>query len=522
MKKIFNYIIAGCLATSFTGCLDMEPVSSITDTNFWREPAQFEAFNTGLHGLLRERSYTIFQLGEPRADIYNAYPFTGEATRGLERMFFNTLNAANPVIGNFGDFYKVINQLNLMIKHAEAADFLDAQTKAYYLGQAYGMRAYVYFHLLRSWGDVVLHLDYTDGNSINVGNTAKAASPAADVMKQIKSDIQNSEDAFGEDYSFKNGRCYWSKAATMMLKGEVYLWSGKQMNGGKSDFETAKTALLAVKNADVALLNDFSKVFSYKNKENKEIIFTMHSGRDEFSMWNDQYRMTMVMGSTHFDNYCDEEGTPLNDTEVKEIDGLIQYQIDKDVYTQLFREGDQRKAASIKGIFKKDKETNAVTFTAPIAWKFQGVLLEGNARRSWLDDYPIYRYADCLLALATAKAFLGEDITAEINEVRKRAYGEDYYNAYQAEVAYPNDKDAAFYTDNRLAAGDESPVEAILKERLREFLFEGKRWYDIRLMGTEYTTKYSTANEKRLLWPIDENTLGENNALVQTPGYELN
>lgn len=123
MKKIFNYIIAGCLATSFTGCLDMEPVSSITDTNFWREPAQFEAFNTGLHGLLRERSYTIFQLGEPRADIYNAYPFTGEATRGLERMFFNTLNAANPVIGNFGDFYKVINQLNLMIKHAEAADF---------------------------------------------------------------------------------------------------------------------------------------------------------------------------------------------------------------------------------------------------------------------------------------------------------------------------------------------------------------------------------------------------------------
>lgn len=233
---------------------------------------------------------------------------------------------------------------------------MDAQTKAYYLGQAYGMRAYVYFHLLRSWGDVVLHLDYTDGNSINVGNTAKAASPAADVMKQIKSDIQNSEDAFGEDYSFKNGRCYWSKAATMMLKGEVYLWSGKQMNGGKSDFETAKTALLAVKNADVALLNDFSKVFSYKNKENKEIIFTMHSGRDEFSMWNDQYRMTMVMGSTHFDNYCDEEGTPLNDTEVKEIDGLIQYQIDKDVYTQLFREGDQRKAASIKGIFKRIKK----------------------------------------------------------------------------------------------------------------------------------------------------------------------
>ena len=59
MKKIFNYIIAGCLATSFTGCLDMEPVSSITDVNYWKDAAQFEAFNVGLHGLLRERSYTI-------------------------------------------------------------------------------------------------------------------------------------------------------------------------------------------------------------------------------------------------------------------------------------------------------------------------------------------------------------------------------------------------------------------------------------------------------------------------------
>ena len=54
---------------------------------------------------------------------------------------------------------------------------------------------------------------------------------------------------------------------------------------------------------------------------------------------------------------------------------------------------------------------------------------------------------------------------------------------------------------------------------MREFLFEGKRWYDIRLMGNEFVTKYSTASLDRLLWPIDENSLGENLALEQTPGY---
>lgn len=36
----------------------------------------------------------------------------------------------------------------------------------------------------------------------------------------------------------------------------------------------------------------------------------------------------------------------------------------------------------------------------------------------------------------------------EINAVRKRAYGEDYFNAHP-EVQYPNDNDAALYADNK-------------------------------------------------------------------------
>lgn len=520
MKKIFNYILAGCIATSFSGCLDMEPVSSITDANYWQDAAQFEAFNVGLHGLLRERTYTIFELGEPRADIYNTNPFTGEATQGVERMIDNTLNAANPVISNYGEFYTIINQLNLMISHTESTGLLADNVRSYYLGQAYGLRAYVYFHLLRSWGDVILHLDYTEGTSVNIGNMSKAASPATEVMTQIKNDIQSSEDAFGDDYSFKNGKCYWSKAATMMLKGEVYLWSGRHMGGGNTDYTTAKNALESVKNANVTLQSNFSRVFAYDNKENSEIIFTIHNGRNEYTMWNDQYRLNMVMNQNFFASYCDENGTPLSQTDMSDMNGLIRYQVEQELYTKLFRDGDTRKGYSIKGIYQQNENTKEITFSAPIPYKFQGVLLEGDATRSWLDDYPIYRYADCLLALAEAKAFLGEDITAEINEVRERAYGTEYFNAHRAEVAYPNDTDAAFYTDNRFVGSDADPLEAILKERMREFLFEGKRWYDIRLMGDEYATKYSNANASRLLWPIDENTLGENEALKQTPGYE--
>ena len=163
-------------------------------------------------------------------------------------------------------------------------------------------------------------------------------------------------------------------------------------------------------------------------------------------------------------------------------------------------------------------EDGTLEYIAPIQYKFQGTTLEGSNERSWYDDYPIYRYADALLLLAEAKALLGEDPSTEINAVRERAYGSEYFNAHKNEVAYPNDK-GSFYNDNPFEAGDENVMEAILKERLREFFFEGKRWYDLRRFGKDYVLKYTTAQESRLLWPINEGALTNNPALKQTPGY---
>lgn len=51
----------------------------------------------------------------------------------------------------------------------------------------------------------------------------------------------------------------------------------------------------------------------------------------------------------------------------------------------------------------------------------------------------------------------------EINAVRKRAYGEDYFNAHP-EVQYPNDNDAALYADNKSVKPDNvGAMEAVLK-----------------------------------------------------------
>ena len=200
-----------------------------------------------------------------------------------------------------------------MIRRTNETDLLGEAEKNYYLGQAYGLRAYIYFHLLRSWGDVIITTEPTLGSELDISHLDKAASPASEVMDLIKKDIDASEKAFGGDYSYKQGKCYWSKPATLMLKGEVYLWSGRQMGGGTGDYTVAKTALQDLQqNGNLKLQEKFTDVFSFNNKENSEMIFALHSGKeDDFMMWRDyNWRNNMVPQREYMAGYCDETGTP--------------------------------------------------------------------------------------------------------------------------------------------------------------------------------------------------------------------
>ena len=303
MKKLFSYIAATVVSLSLTGCLDLEPTSSITDANFWKNADQVQSFNQGLHSFVRDYGYEYIIWGEMRSNIYSGTPFSGEASQGYERLWNNTLEKSSPVISKYGGLYTGINQINLMIDKIHEATFLSNEQKNKYLASSHGLRAFLYFQLLRSYGDVILYLQHTEGNTVDLDKVARKQDAAADVMTQIKADIQASENAYNNNYSFADGRMYWSLAATKMLKGEVYLWSGKQMGGGTSDYQTALQAYQDVKNnADVALLNNYNDVFAYDKKGNKEVIFALHNRENETSLWNGLYT-SLVMNKQNVSGY---------------------------------------------------------------------------------------------------------------------------------------------------------------------------------------------------------------------------
>ena len=145
-------------------------------------------------------------------------------------------------------------------------------------------------------------------------------------------------------------------------------------------------------------------------------------------------------------------------------------------------------------------------------------IINTQGNRVYQNDYIVYRYADALLLMAEIENNLGNDVAPYINEVRQRAYADKWDNNV---YGYTN----ASFEANELA---------ILHERDKEFVWEGKRWFDLvrmrnqsgQALAFDTRANYDDSNpvillneSYKLLWPIDINTLNNDPKLVNNPGY---
>jgi len=86
MKKNIILIFLGlCLVMAISSCsknLDLTPISSISDENFWQTPEQVDVFVSGVHARFRGNTLQFQHLGEMRADIFGTDPGSSSAFTG--------------------------------------------------------------------------------------------------------------------------------------------------------------------------------------------------------------------------------------------------------------------------------------------------------------------------------------------------------------------------------------------------------------------------------------------------------
>ena len=255
MKYIHNFSLLLIVVGLLSSCdaLDLYPEDYYGTEDFWQNSAQVEGYMIGLHSNLRDKYQTFYILGEARGGTSKSgTSFIGTSINESSPIKTNTFSKHLTGVFNWDGLYSNILNVNLFIQKVEQeCDFLEQHSRSYLLAQAYGLRAFYYFHLYKTFGGLpIIEQPRIMKGVTNAEDLYLKRSSAKVTLDFIKRDIEKSEELFGIDNTMKKEKSMWSRYATLMLKTEIYLWSAKVKTENQlpdmNDIHTAEQALLKV------------------------------------------------------------------------------------------------------------------------------------------------------------------------------------------------------------------------------------------------------------------------------------
>jgi len=436
-------IVTLVLSCSCNKYLTLYPQNGTIRQQFWQNKEQLQSAVIGVYASLiqgvttngsnsatGQMAETLFKWGELRADNVTT-PIVGSYTDDFNIMNGNILPTNAEV--QWTSLYRTINLCNTVLLYAPGVITIDptlTQTQLNaYMAEALTVRALMYFYLVRTFGDVPMKLTptSTDNDLVLLPTT-----PQATIIKQILSDLSTAEPNAVYTYgvvAYDKGRV--TKYTINALQADIYLWT--------YDYNDCITACNKIINSGQFGLvagdgNFFSTVYS--NGNSSESIFEFQYDGST-TQTNPFYQMFYISTA-----------------------GSLAAQIN--VQGGLFpNDPNNPKNVDVRAAIASNGGTGAIT-----KWigtpNSTATLTAATSYRHWI----VYRYAEILLFKAEAEAFTGagQDALNLVQQIQTRA------NA----IIVPG-------TSLTLPAAND-PVGVsnyVLDERDREFIYEGKRWYDL-------------------------------------------
>ncbi len=435
LKQTILKLLMLALVIQFSACkkwLDLQPQDGLTGAEYWKTKEQVQAAVIGCYSSLtgsatgsRNAAESFFLWGELRADMVASTL----ATTNEQVDVINVNILPTNSIANWRGIYETINYCNTVIDFAPGVLQKDATfTQAAldkYLAEAKAIRALMYFYLVRTFDEVPLKLKATasDKDIVDIPKSSQTV-----VLEQALQDLNDAEKYAVTDYGDRaanKGRI--TKAAINALQADIYLWMEK-----------------------------YAECVAACNK----VINTNQFGLIDGSDANTWYRTLYVNGNSNesifelqFDAQKLNTFYPMFLTASRKL--LANSIVMDEMYTIDLTDPTK---------FDIRADGAAVRATDQTIWKYMGLSTStARAQDGSFAHWIFYRYADILLMKAEAQNQLGngQEAIDIIKTIRARA------RALVATQENPA-------TNDKIAIAD-----YILKERAREFAFEGKRWYDL-------------------------------------------
>lgn len=225
--KIFSLLmIFGLL---FGSCdLTEEPYGFYSEDNFYKTPQDAEASLMFAYNAITfiEYSRGIFYIGELASEICDVKADEGYGSQQLNNW---TADASNETLTYFFKYcFIAINRANAVIDNVVNSDF-DPSIKNRLLGEAYFLRAYNYFSLVRVFGLVPIQKNMVESISQTSPNMAKNFDELYDF---ILADLKEAEKML--EINQKVGRA--DKIAAQALLSKVYLTIASSKESGVAKY----------------------------------------------------------------------------------------------------------------------------------------------------------------------------------------------------------------------------------------------------------------------------------------------
>ncbi len=496
---------------SMVSCSDLieQPVGLLAPEGFFKTTDDIQvavdgAFTHAINEKFWGRKLSIALM--LRSDMVN---LQSDQTRRVEHNDFTTLGS-NGMISEFWlKTYQGIAGANLAIAGAEDVD-VDVATKNPVTAQAYFIRAFYYFHLVRQFG-AVPYLDAPVTDAEAAGSISRT--PADQVYANIIADLEFAKQWLPDTQS---SRAIPAKSAASSYLALVYLTMGEYQNA----YNEAKEVIDNAGTYDLALDPNFQNLFDANAIDgSKEPIFALDY--NNFEAPNNAYDQIAPMTGIRGDDRNSGGGWSVA------VPTLAVY--------DTWPAGDYRRTvsldeeASIGGTVvdytQFDISGHQHAANQPYIAKYTrlpGAFARGNARAT-SHNYSMMRYAEVLLIAAEAAVEIGNNAAAMnyMNEVRARArMGGVTQTGAGAEVTVPPSAVPADITGM-------VTIDDVLEERRLELAFECKRWYDIarRKIGAEVFSASGLEGEKPAfteddyLMPLPADEIERNPNIIQNPGY---
>jgi hypothetical protein len=279
-SRITLVLLSAMLLTVASGCkkiLDEQPRATI-DPTFFRTPEGIQGGISGIYSSFRGHWGTQiftqlfnggtdeFQKGAA-ADVQHWYDYNNPLIKSL----------SNDYSGFWNSLFIDINTANGVLQYGADAD-MPQDVKTQVLAQAKFLRAFCYFFLVTTFGDVPLHTTFNTNET-----AADSRAPIADVYAQIIKDLQEAAVDLPAVPSSAMGKPA-SKSTALFLLSKTYLWRGWSSAAQGTDFtnayQTAKELIDNKATYNLNLLPFYGSVFKEGNEYSQEILMVIDHTKD--------------------------------------------------------------------------------------------------------------------------------------------------------------------------------------------------------------------------------------------------